>query len=170
MAPDVVVRRARLSDVGAIATFVNAARLGSTATRRSELSQLDVAQRFGQVGFMIAERDGRLVGLLGWQVENLVVRVIDFLIASAGNSDSDAYAMTTKMEAEGAELQAESVLLFLPEHPSPGLVVFWERLGYEFQSFDKLPRAWQEAVVEQGRADQRVMVKRLKENSANRPL
>jgi hypothetical protein len=164
------VRRARLADAGTIAAFVNAASSDSRAGLPASLSRFDVAQRFGQVGFMVAERRERLVGLLGWQVENLVVRVTDFLITYERDPAIVGQAMIAQMEADGAELLAEAVVLLLPNRVSPALVAFWERLGYAFQRLDALPSAWQEAVVEQGLGNNGVMVKRLRGDLIRRPV
>ncbi len=170
VARDVVVRRARLSDSEAIAALVNAARSVSTVEVHREVSRLDVAERFGQVGFMIAEREGRLVGVLGWQVENLVVRVTDFLIASAVDPMMVGRALVGKMETEAMELQAEAVVLFLPSDAGEALVAFWTGLGYAFQDVAELYGAWREAVAEQGLTAERVMLKHLREGLILQPV
>jgi hypothetical protein len=158
-----------LLDAEAIAAFVSSAQ-GVGPGERSRVTRRTVAERFGQIGFMIAEGDGAMVGLLGWQVENLVVRVTDFLLSGTGDSAQVAKALIDKMEAEGQELQAEAVILFLPANPSPKLVTFWERLGYEFQGVGQLQKAWREAVAERDRATRGVMVKRLREDYIRRPI
>ena len=160
------VRRARLADAEALAAFVNVTR----SEARAQLSQIDVAQRFGQVGFMIAECRDRMVGLLGWQVENLVVRATDFLIAYDRDPAAVGRALVAWMEAEGSELLAEAVVLFLPNRASVALVTFWESLGYELERLDKLPSAWREAVTEYSLEAQDVMVKRLRGDLIRRPL
>ena len=108
----------------AIAAFVNVAQSCASGKARSQISQRDVAGRFGHVGFLVADRDGRLAGLLGWQVENLVVCVIGFLIASALDPIVVGRALVAKMEAEGEELLAEAVA----EHGPNGQGVMIKRL------------------------------------------
>jgi N-acetylglutamate synthase-like GNAT family acetyltransferase len=161
------VRRARLSDTEAIAAFANAAQ--ARIPQQQELTRLSVIERFSQVGFMIAEYAGNLVGLLGWQIENLVVRVTDYLVtAPDADAQSVAQALVERMEAEAKALQAESILLFMPTHPSSGLVRFWEGLGYEAKSLDALSKACREAVQEWGLDAENVMVKRLREGPISR--
>jgi N-acetylglutamate synthase-like GNAT family acetyltransferase len=164
------VRRAKLADAEAIAAFVNAIRLNSQVKPRRRLSQREVAQRFGQVGFMVAEDQGGFVGLLGWQVENLVVRVTDFLVAYTHNPAAVGRVLVARMEDDSAELLAEAVILILPNRASEALVTFWETLGYEFQSIAALPSVWREAVVEHGLEAQGVMVKRLRGDLVRRPI
>lgn len=180
MAPAVTVRRAKLSDADAIAAFVNDAWQRALGTSRDKdtvrfpISQHDVAQRFGQVGLMLAESDGRLVGVLGWQVENLVVRVVDLLVASTFDPLAIGRALVDTIEGESVALVAEAVLVFLPHRPSARLVAFWQQLGYEMQGLARLPRPWREAVAEHSvgtrRDGQEVMVKRLRDDVTYRPM
>ncbi|MCU0522032.1 MAG: hypothetical protein MUF84_15240 [Anaerolineae bacterium] len=169
MAPAVLVRRARLSDAQTIAAFVNVAQDPVSGSSRLPISRDDVARRFGQVGFMLAEGGDRVVGLLGWQVENLVVRVVDLLVVSAFDPLDVGRALVGTMETESAVLLAEAVLVFLPKQPSAKLLAFWQQLGYAVQGFDVLPRPWREAVAEHSRDGQQVMVKRLSDDITYRP-
>ncbi len=169
-ARDVVVRRARLADAELIADFVNAARSEDHRGSYAQLSRRDVALRFGQVGFMIAESQGRVVGLLGWQVENLVVRVSDFLITYGHAPAEIGRVLVSRMEEDAAELLVEAIILFLPSRPSGALVAFWESLDYEFQNLDDLPPAWQEAVAEYNLVGRGVMMKRLRDDLIRRPI
>lgn len=169
LASEFKVRRARLSDAAAIAHFVNEAQSGRSSG--PELTRLSVAERFGQIGFILAESPAGLVGLLGWQVENLVVRVTDYLVASSMVDPlAVGRSMVSKMEDAAGELQAEAVLLFLPAAPSAQLVAFWEGLGYEFSCVDGLRKACRDAVAEAGLHTQNVMSKFLREDAVQRPM
>jgi N-acetylglutamate synthase-like GNAT family acetyltransferase len=165
VASKIEVRRAKFSDAQGIADFVNAAQSSAPPVTR-----IEVAERFGQIGFMIAEQDGEMVGLLGWQVENLVVRVTDFLISPNVDRIAAGEAMSETIEDEGRELQAEAVLLFMPPNPSPVLVKFWQRFGYTLQGLDELHRTWRNAATEWGIQNQALMVKQLREDLVQRPI
>jgi N-acetylglutamate synthase-like GNAT family acetyltransferase len=164
MALGIDVRRANLGDAQAIADFVNNTRTGAPVTQDM------VIARFSQVGFMMAMRQGQIVGLLGWQVENLVIRVTDFLTGPAADRVTVGRAMVEAMEARGAELLAEAAMLFLPRNPSQRLVKYWEGFDYTYQNVQDLHRAWREAVSEWDRTADGVMVKRLRESLTNRPV
>ena len=169
MASEFKVRRARLSDATAIAQFVNAAQLGSPSALA--VTRSSVAERFGQIGFVVVERAGELVGILGWQVENLVVRVTDYLVAASGADPmAVACALVSNMEVAAIDLRAEVILLFLPDEPRPQLVAFWDDLGYEFTCMEDLHGAGREAVAEGGLDAQLVMSKFLREDSVQRPV
>lgn len=165
MALNIQVRRAKLDDAAAIADFVNRAR------RRGEpVSRLMVAQRFSEVGFMLAELNGQIVGMLGWQVENLIARITDFLIAPAIDRVVAGRALIQTMEAEAQKLEAEAAMLFLPPRPSTDLIGFWELFGYKQQAFDALPKPWRQAIAEWNPGVTSVMVKVLRTEMVRRPI
>ena len=163
---EITVRRARVSDAGRIAVFVNRAWGG-----RLELDELVVIERFGSVGFLLAERDGALVGMLGWQAENLVVRITDLLVSSVSERIAVSQALLAEMGRSAAELQCEVALLLLPRPAPPALLEFCQSLGYEPQVVVNLPRAWRDAALEaQLKDDETVLVSKLRDKRVRRPL
>jgi N-acetylglutamate synthase-like GNAT family acetyltransferase len=165
-AREIAVRRAKPSDAGKIAAFVNNAWHG-----RQKVDDMAVIERFGSVGFLLAERDSELTGMLGWQAENLVVGLTDFLINPASERVAVGQALLTEMEQYAHELQCEASLLFLPRPSPPALIEFCETLGYASQVVASLPAAWQAAAREGGlRDDEMIMVKRLRERRVLRPM
>jgi hypothetical protein len=130
-----------------------------------------VIERLGNVGFLLAEQGGSLVGILGWQAENLVVRVTDFLILPVPDPAAVGRVLLSEMERAAVELQCETSLLFLPRPHPPRLVEFCKTFGYESQLAASLPKAWRDAVHEAHIGnDERVLVKRLRSGRVFRPL
>ena len=165
VASNIQVRRAKLSDAEGIAAFIKRAR------PNVELSRLDIAERFGQVGFLLAERDETIVGLLGWQVENLVVRVTDFLVIEAPDHRlTVGEPLVQTMEDQAGDLNAEAILLFMPPNSPSELVSYWETMGYERQAIADFHRAWRDAVGEWAEDAESVMIKRLREDLTHRPM
>jgi N-acetylglutamate synthase-like GNAT family acetyltransferase len=163
---EITVRRAKPGDAGRIAAFVNHAWQG-----RLEIDEMTVIERLGSVGFLLAERDDTLVGMLGWQAENLVVRLTDFLVRSVSERLAVGQALLAEMDRAAGELQCEVSLLFLPRPAPPALVEFYMTLGYEPQVVADLPKAWQEAAREGQLEDyDTVLVKRLREDRVFRPM
>ncbi|RLC83642.1 MAG: hypothetical protein DRI37_09995 [Chloroflexi bacterium] len=162
---EVQVRSARLEDSPAIADFINAARPNGAPVTPSA-----VIERFSNVGFLLAEQRGRIVGLLGWQVENLIVRVTDFLIAPAMDRLVAGRALITKMEEQGCSLQAEVTILFLPPALSKDLIEYWEFFGYQHCPVVDMPRQWRAAVQEWNSQVTSVMIKRLRTSLVGRPI
>jgi N-acetylglutamate synthase-like GNAT family acetyltransferase len=164
--PEITVRRARVSDSGTIAAFVNRA-----LARPAAADEQAVIERFGSVGFLLAERGGVPMGMLGWQAENLVVRVTDLLIWPASERVAVGRALLSEMERAATELQCETVLLFLPRPSSPALIEFCQTLGYEPKVVADLPKVWQEAAREARMGDdETVLMRQLRAGPVVRPL
>jgi N-acetylglutamate synthase-like GNAT family acetyltransferase len=153
----VVVRRAGVPDAGAIAQFVSAASQGN-----SQVDEVEVIERFGSVGFMLAERVGVLAGMVCWQAENLVVSVTDLLVWPASVREQVGAALFSEMERAAAEL---------PDPAPPALVEFCRGFGYEERLVLDLPRAWREAAYQLEVGDnETLLLKRLREAPVSRPL
>ncbi len=162
---ELIVRRAKASDAERIAAFVNHARRGL------EIDRITVITRMGSVGFLLAERNGDLSGVLGWQAENLMVRITDLLIQPAHERKETSHALLSEMEQAAKELQCEAALLLLPRPILPEWVNFYETFGYEPQEIASLPNAWQEAAYEARLEDGKtVMIKQLSSRRATLPL
>jgi N-acetylglutamate synthase-like GNAT family acetyltransferase len=163
---EITVRRASVGDANRVAAFVNQAWQG-----RAGVDRRAVLERLGSVGFLLAERDGNLVGMLGWQVENLVVRVTDFLVWPAYEGAAAGQALFASMEQAAKELQCEVAILFLPRSIPPQMVEFLKTLGYTSQVVASLSQAWREAAYE-GRLgnDDPAFVKRLRTDRVLRPI
>ncbi len=163
---EILVRRAKPSDASKITAFVNQAAQG-----RFQIDEMALIDRFGNVGFFLAERDDQVMGMLGWQAENLVVRVTDFLVSSILERTEVGQALLSEMEKSARELECEVILLFLPHPTPPSLIQFYQTLGYESQTVAELPKAWLEAAREAGRQDdERMMLRKLREKRVLRPM
>lgn len=158
------VRRARPADAERIAAFVNRGHPPRIVTSS------DVLQRFGTVGFLLAEMEGEIVGLLGWQVENLVVRVTDFLIFPAHLNLLVGRALLSAMEEAAQELMCEAVILIIPASAPSEVLQFWAAFGYQPRDIASLPRAWREAAREASPLQDQVVLKQLRTDRVLRPI
>jgi hypothetical protein len=166
MAQEIVVRRAKPSDANKIAGFVN--------LNRKEQVVFDaqvIIEQFGNTGFLLAERGEDLVGMLGWRVEDLVVRVVDFLVWPATEAVAVGQALFSEMEDAASALQCEVALLFPPRPTPPALIEFFGALGYELQPVAGMARSWQQAAHEAGVADDaEVLAKQLRTDRVVSPI
>jgi len=165
MISDIKIRKARLSDAKAIAGLVDQAR-----PHQPPLDPALVAERFSEIGFLLAEGGGKVVGMLGWQVENLIIRVTDFLLTPDGDRQTAGGALIAAMEEEGTTLLAEAAFLFLPPNPDPALSTYWEGFGYAQRTVTDLPKSWREVAYEWDDSTDQVMIKQLREDMIRRPI
>ena len=162
----ITVRRARPSDAGRIAAFINRL-LG-----KASIDDFTIIKSFGEEGFLVAERSGDLVGILGWRAENLVVQVTHLLIWPASEYVAVGPALFSEMEQEAATLQCEAALLVPPRSSlSPRQIEFFGGLGYMPQVVASLPKAWREAAREAKLDDDEpVLMKQLRQDRVLRPI
>jgi len=159
------VRRARPGDIGRIAAFVTKAYSnGQTVTDE------DVLAYFGEAGLTIAEYDGELIGLLGWQAKNLVARVTDLLISPTLFFRRGTQALLEALEKGAHELQCEVVILEMPFDNLAEAERFWKTYGYAPVKVGALPQAWREAALEVEAGEGLVFVKKLRENRVLHPM
>jgi N-acetylglutamate synthase-like GNAT family acetyltransferase len=131
----------------------------------------NVLEHFGKAGLLLAERDGQVIGLLGWRAENLIARITDFLIYPARLREDAGQALLASMEQTAHELQCEATVLLVTTRITSKLVSFWEKFDFELREVANLPRPWQEVAREIGLdADDQMLIKQLRQDRVVRPL
>jgi dephospho-CoA kinase len=140
---EIVVERARPRQAGHIAAFIN-----RLSKNDQHLNREDIMASFGEKAYLLLKRGTRIVGLVGWQVENLVARTADVFLEPGLSLEESMRLLLAEVEQASRELQCEASLLFLaPDIASQRSL--WSELGYEQRSVQSLGvRAWQEAAIE----------------------
>jgi dephospho-CoA kinase len=148
-----------------IANFITRASKG-----RRTLDRADIMEAFGEKAFLLLRQDHRIVGIAGWQVENLVARTSDVYLEPGLSLEEAARTLLGQVEASSRELQCEASLLFLPPHLVRHAGI-WQSLGYESRSIDDLTvRAWQEAAKESLPDGMVMLFKQLRKDRVLRPV
>jgi len=162
---EMVVEKARPRQAGEIAGFVNRI---SGGTRK--LTAEDVMAIFGEKALMILTVDSRLMGVVGWQVENLVARADDVYLDPSIPLVDAMRVLTEEVERASRDLQCEASLIFL----SPQMARqegAWRALGYEPRTVQSLGvRAWQEAAQETQASGEIMLFKQLRKDRVLRPV
>jgi dephospho-CoA kinase len=162
---EIVVRRGRPQDADEIARFITRVTHGKRRMARG-----DVMAGFGEKAYLLIERDGRLAGVVGWQVENLVTRIDELYFEPDLPLDQAIPALMEAVETASGELQSEASLLFLPPYLAQH-VGSWRAVGYRPQTVQGLGvRAWQEAAIESMPRGSSLWFKRLREDRVLRPM
>ena len=78
------------------------------------MNQDEVMEAFGDKAFLLLQMDNDLVGLAGWQVENLVARTTDLLLDQKAAADKALPLMIKEVERASSDLQCEASLVFHP--------------------------------------------------------
>jgi len=160
---NLTVTRARPRDSEAIAAFLNRLQQGSSVTPD------DIMAEFGDKAFLLLRLGDRLVGLAGWQVENLVSRTNGIVIDPSIPAGQALPPLITEMERASRDLQCEAALIFINDSAPADPV--WQNLGYERRTPQSLGvSVWQEAAQETAGPGQTLYFKQLRQDRVLRPI
>ena len=159
------VQRGKPRNSSAIAELITRLSKGS----RSMTSD-DVMEGFGDKAYMLLQLDGKLVGLAGWQVENLVTRTTDIFLEENLNPQKALNTLIKEVEQASSELQSEASLVF-PMNDLAMQEEIWKQLGYERRTPETLGvQAWQDSATESLSAGNVLLFKQLRQDRVLRPI
>ncbi len=141
-----------------------------TTLGNTPMNANDVMEAFGEKAFFLLELDKETVGLAGWQVENLVTRVIDLHVNPQINLAQGLKILIEEIETASKSLQSEASLLFLKKELAKHTEI-WQTLGYRQSSPQSLGvRVWQDAAEEKLTPDRTLFFKQLRVDRVLRPI
>jgi dephospho-CoA kinase len=114
--------------------------------------------------------DNELVGIAGWQVENLIARTIDVYLDPKAAVDKALPLLMTEVERASGELQCEASLIF-PPMELVGFDAVWKQIGYERRAPETLGvQAWTDAAIESMPKGSALFFKQLRTDRVLRPI
>ena len=120
---------------------------------------------------LLLEGEERLVGLLGWKVENLVARVVDMYVLDEIPPEEGLKKALAYVERNAQELQCEVMLVFVPPALYHRTQEVWRTLGYQPRRIEDLQvPAWQEAARESQPEGTALLFKQLRKDRVLQPL
>lgn len=147
-----------------------AAIINRLTVRKTPLTREDIMAAFGEKAYFLLQVGKTMVGVIGWQVENLVSRTLDIVIDPAVSPLQALPVLVNEMEQASRDLQCEASLIFAP----PDLAQYdtlWHSLGYERRAPQQLGiLAWQEAALESQPLDTVLLFKKLRQDRILRPI
>jgi len=160
-----LVEKARPRHAAEIAALV-----GRLSNGKLKPNADDIMAAFGEKAFLFLKLDGAPVGVVGWQVENLVERTDDVYIDPSVPLPNAMQLLLSEIESTSRDLQCEIALLFLPPELTAQEDV-WTTLGYEMCTIESLGvRAWQEAAQESMGKGEAMFFKQLRKDRVLRPV
>ncbi|HEX6270902.1 MAG TPA: dephospho-CoA kinase [Anaerolineales bacterium] len=137
---------------------------------RRTMDEDKVMEAFGDKAFLLLQMDSELVGIAGWQVENLVARTTDLFLDPKVAADQALPLMVSEMERASSDLQCEASLIF-PPIDLVGFDSVWKQLGYERRSPETLGvQAWADAANESMPKGSALFFKQLRTDRVLRPI
>ncbi len=153
------VRRGKPGETDAIAKFI-------TRVSGKEVDRMDIMLAFGQKSYLLA-MDGAstIVGVVGWQVENLITRVDEIYLEPSIAKETVIGALVSAIEDHSRDLQSEVAFIALPAASATAEIVTpFIKGGYQPLKMEdvKFP-AWREAARELLNTETRPLMKQLRE-------
>ena len=137
---------------------------------RRSMNQGDVMEAFGEKAFLLLERNNELVGIAGWQVENLVARTDDLFLDPKAAVEQALPMIINEVERASTDLQCEASLVF-PPMDLVGFDSVWKGLGYERRSPETLGvQAWTDAANDSMPVGSALFFKQLRAERVLRPI
>ncbi|MFN8399105.1 MAG: dephospho-CoA kinase [Anaerolineales bacterium] len=137
---------------------------------KRKMSADEVMESFGDKAYMLLQMDGQVVGVAGWQVENLVTRTTDIFLEDNLDLSKALDTLVKGVESASGELQSEASLIFAMDNLAAQDVT-WQKLGYEKRTPNSLGvQAWQEAAEEGAPAESVLFFKQLRQDRVLRPI
>lgn len=157
--------RAKPRQAEDIANFIN-----RHNAKKDKLSRMDVMALFGEKAFMLLYTEQMLVGVVGWQVENLVARVDEVYIEETLDQGAALRTLMEAIEQASKELQAEALLVFVDPIQAADTSL-WQPLDYMIHTIEQLEiDAWKEAARESQPPDTLIFFKQLRIDRILRPI
>jgi dephospho-CoA kinase len=158
------LRRGHPSDADLIATFLN-----QTQKPAKPLTRADIMAAFGQKAYFLLEQGGRMIGAIGWQVENLVTCADEIVLTKDAPVNQSLQMLLAAMETASADLQSEAAIIFTDQNLAASGA--WKASGYESVKISQLGvKAWEEAAEESEVPGATLLFKRLRADRVLRPI
>jgi len=151
----------------------NAEQIASVLKLRTgrDLSREDVIMLLGQRSYMMAVADGRPLGLVGFVVENLVMRADELFVLKGAPVRPTISALLDAVEQASKALQSEIGYIFLPENTARDMVESVVQQGYQQMKIEEIRvPAWREAARESQPAGTVIFAKKLRAERVLKPL
>lgn len=137
---EIILRRARRNDLSAMADFL---RTHSQGTLNFDESAM--MERFFSKGYFVAEQNEALVGIVGWQAENLIAGIDDLFVADSSKWLTVGDLLMEQVEKAAKELSCEVGLVYLHRKTGPIAKKYLEKRGYVEGKQMKMNKIWKEA-------------------------
>lgn len=159
-------RRAKRGDLVQMATLITEATQGEVS-----LDEGEMMERLFSKGYLVALQADEVIGLVGWQTENLIAGIDDFFVKGSSLWPTVGGQLIQRVEEAVAELSCEAGLVFLHKKTGPVAKKCLENKGYEEKETGELKeKMWREAAEDWAVENSTLMVRQLLERRINIPI
>ena len=162
---EVIIRRAKREDLNRMAELIAT---GTKGALQPDLSAM--MENLFSRAYIVALAKDYVVGMMGWQAENLVAGLQDFYVLRDDLWATVGQKMLDKVHEEINNLSCEVSLIFITNPTGQKPIEFLESQGYEqFESKNLIPD-WREAAVEWQPENSVLLYKKMREQRIMVPM
>jgi dephospho-CoA kinase len=140
---DISLRRAKRGDLKSMAGLISA---GTNGALKLDIN--DMMEALFSRAYLVALAGDHVVGMIGWQTENLVAGLQDFYMLRENLWPSAGKKMLKRVHDEINSLSCEVALFFVLNQAGAKPIEFLESQEYQQARSQKLIPDWQEAALE----------------------
>lgn len=157
--PEVLVRRARPSDIPAILLLIHRATEGAVRLKRA-----DMLMALSERSYLIGQVGTEISTVLGWNTDSTTSACIDqVFVHPLPAAALTLPAVLAEVERSASELICEVVMVFLPYEMPAEVRQVLGTAGYEPRDKESLRRAWQKGVEDMQPEGTYIMAKVLRD-------
>ncbi|HEX6384732.1 MAG TPA: dephospho-CoA kinase [Anaerolineae bacterium] len=155
---DLVVRRARPSDVASILLLIQKATDGAVKMKRAEL-----LMALSERGYFIGQVGAEVSTVMGWNIDSQIGRIEEIFVHPLSAAPLTGTAVLEEIEASAADHICQVILAFLPHDVPAEVRQVFERRGFVATAKESLARNWQAAIEESQPDDTIFLIKILRD-------
>jgi len=159
------IRRAKRGDMEAMARIIAT---GTQGALDPDLSQM--MEAIFSRAYIIALAGEHVVGVAGWQTENLIAGLQDFYVIRTDLWPTAGERMLEMIHQEINNLSCEVSIVFILDIAGPEPVEFFKSQGYEQTDIQSLGYMWEDAAREWQPEDSVILYKKLREQRIMVPM
>lgn len=162
---DLEIRRPRREDLGRLADLFN-------NTKGTDYSEADIILSFSETSYLVAEYQDKMIGSVGFVVENLITQSSDILVLPGIAIEPVLTKLIAAMEEASQNLQSEVAFIYLNAEKNEKIIqLLTSKLGYEETQLENISfTAWREAVRSSQPEGTIILSKKLREERVLTPF
>jgi N-acetylglutamate synthase-like GNAT family acetyltransferase len=162
---DIEIRRAKRTDLGAMAKLIAIGTKGAIDPDASQMMEALFSR-----AYLIATYNRHVVGVAGWQTENLIAGLQDFYMLNDGLWPTVGKKMLDRIHEEVDSLSCEVAIAFVLDQAGSKPVEFFESQEYQQAEGKDLGYMWKDAALEWQPDNSVLLYKKLREQRIMVPM
>jgi N-acetylglutamate synthase-like GNAT family acetyltransferase len=162
---DISIRRAKRQDLEAMATLIATGTKGALNPDLSQMMELLFTR-----AYVVAMAGDYVVGVAGWQTENLIAGLQDFYVLRDDLWPNVGRQMLEMIHDEVNKLSCEVAMAFVLNQAGAKPIEFFESQGYEQAQGKDLGYMWKDAAKEWQPENSALLYKKLREQRIMVPM